>query len=292
MGLTFIPTPRTSPFSLYLSGNFSGIRYHSEFSGFDNNMGDVTLGVGYDITPTISTRAGISHTATSYISLNLEDMEDVEYFVGGNVTTPGSVAFDFECGFARANYTHLDIDNIFDDIFMPLFPPDSLERLSEVLWVFYFSPRLSRIIAPKTGLNIMFTKRNFQNYHDQIIFGFSTQYLSPWASVWEGQSISASIKSFIFPRVILTTGAGYWDKTFLKTVEERHTTNIKLWIDRYNRRQDWQTRIFGSVQWPISFHSGMSPQPSLRIDYTSNKSSEELYKYSDLTISAFFLLRI
>lgn len=290
-GFTYIPLPRKSPSILYLTGSFSGIRYHNDFSGFDNNFGEVKVSGGYEITKALSARIGFAYRSTSYVSLDVEDKEDIEYFWGGNITLPGSIGADIEAGFARANYTHLFADTLSNPLYN-IYAPDSIPRFGEKLWVFYYAPRISRQIAPRTGMNVVFIRRKFQNYDFQTIFGFSTQYLSPWASVWEGQGISANVKSYVIPRMILTAGAGYWDKTFLKTVEQRHLYYINVLLDRYNRRQDWQTKYYLAVQWPITSRSGLFIEPAARLDYTRNVSNEPLFFYTDFSVSATITFRL
>lgn len=291
-GFTLIPTPRTSPLAIYISGTFSGIRYHDEFNGFDNNIADLDFAAGYNLSETISIRGGLSYTSTSYISLEMDRKKDIEYYWGGNITLPGSIGFEIESGFARMNYNDIYADTTANPIFN-IYPPDSLpSRLPRELWIFYWSPRISRLIAPKTGLNVVFTGRLFQNYDNEIVSGFSTKFLSPWASVWEGQSITTSLKSYLIPRLIFTAGAGYWDKTFLKTAEERHQFYVQLLLDRYNRRHDWQTRYYCSFQWPITTHSGIFVEPSVRLDYTKNISTEPLFNYNDYTFSTTVTVRL
>jgi hypothetical protein len=290
-GFIFIPTPRTAKFSIYTSGNFSVVRYHSQFEEFNTNTGDILAAVGYKITPELALRAGLSFSSTTYIDPKMEDKDDIEYFLGGNITFPGEIGFDIETGFARANYSNLFMDADTSDIFVGIAKPDTMPRLGSSLQVIYISPRLSRMIAPKTGLSILFTKRNFQNYDSEVIAGFSTGYLSPWASVWEGQSIVANIKSFLIPKLIFTAGAGYWDKTYMKALEEYHRFYIQIVQDQYNRRQDWQTKYYFSLQWPIASHSGLYLEPSVRFDYARSISTEDLYNYSDYTYSAMINVR-
>jgi len=293
VGFTFIPTPRTSPLALLLSGDFSGIRYHDDFNGFDNNTGIMKLAAGYSFTETISARAGFSYSQTSYISLDTEDKEDIEYFWGGNFSLPGSIALDIESGLARANYSYLYGDTTENPIYV-IYAPDSIPRFPENLWVFYYAPRISRIIAPKTGLSLTFSKRLFQNYDNQIIFGFATKFLSPWASVWEGQSITANAKSFLIPGLIFTAGAGYWDKSYLKSIEHDYGFYIQILVDDppVIRRHDWQTKYYGSLQWPITTHSGLFIEPSVRVDYTKNRSNVPLYSYSNYSLLALITVRL
>ncbi len=289
----FIPLPRTSQWAFSVYGKFSGIRYHDDFNGFDNNVGKVEIAGGYDFNPSLSVRGGFSFSSTSYISLDIAHKEDVEYFWGGNVTLPGDIGFDIEGGLARANYQYIDLTGDISNPDVGLSKPAS-HLNGQGLKVLYLSPRISRLIAPKTGLNVLFTNRNFQNYGGQLIFGFSTSFLSPWASVWEGQAVSANLKSYLVPQFIITAGAGYWDKSFLRTIEEDYQFYVALVMDEPNieRRQDWQTKYYFSVQWPISSRSGVFFEPSMRIDYTKNYSTEPLYTYRDYSFSMMLTLRI
>lgn len=293
MAFTFVPTPRTSRFALYLSGNFRGLRYHRGFDGFDNNTGGTAIAVGYDITSSISVRTGMSYNSTSYIDPELEDKEDVEYYWGGNLTLPGSIGLDIESGFARANYSHVYLFADTSDFLISLSDPGTMLR-PEKLWVFYYTPRISRMIAPKTGLNITFTKRKFQNYNGQLIFGFSTGFLSPWASVWEGQSVAALAKSYLIPKLIVSAGVGYWDKTYLRAIEKTYIYYIELILDQHNitPRHDWQTKYYASIQWPISTKSGKFIEPSIRVDYIKNFSNQDLFTYSDYSFAATITFRL
>jgi hypothetical protein len=292
IGVTYIPTPRTSPLAVNLSGNLSGTRYYhpSDLPDFNNNYAEISLSMGYDITDIISARVGISQNSSSYLGADVEDKDELQYFWGGNITLPGSVSLDVETGFAGADYSYIFGDT--SDPLVGIALPDTMPRFSEKLQTFYYSPRISRTIAPKTGLSIVYTRRKFQNYDNQIILGYSTQFLSPWASVWEGKSVTAKLKSYIIPRLIITAGAGYWDKTFMKTVQPDQGFYIQVVTDPINRRQDWQTKFYGNIQWPISFHSGLFIEPNIRVDYTRNKSNRPLFFYNNFAFSVMVTIRL
>ena len=295
LSATAIPLPRSSRFSLYMSGLLSGIRYHSDFSGFDNNSGEVQVSAGYNVIPALSFRTGVVYASTSYISLATDDKRDFQVFCGANIIPFGSNSIDIEAGFDYAGYFYIQDDPDIPDIL----PPDSFPVAESKLRVLYISPRYSRPIGARTGLSVSFTRYKFQNYDKQMIYGFSTQYLSPWASVWEGQSVSLNVKTFLIPKMIVTAGAGYWDKTYMRTAEKSYI--FFLWAKMGRARQDWETRYYLSLQRPFTTHGGLFFEPRLSVDYTDNKSNKyteihlpngnivnksnkPLYLYSDLSI--------
>jgi hypothetical protein len=290
-GMTFIPLPESSRISLYLSGDVSGVRYHNEFSAFENTSAEIEAAAGYAITDKLNARAGVAYSSTAYIALDVPYKRDFELYWGGNLSLFGVGSLDIETGFARANYTYIVNDTInYSPIILPIISPDSLPNAGADLWMYFISPRLSGQIAPKTGLSLLFSRRNFQNYHRQIIYGFSTSYLSPWAGVWQGQEVSASLKSYLVPHIILTAGAGYWDKRFMKTAEEEHL----YWFQavRADARHDYQSRYYVNIQWPITTKSHIFIEPNLRLDYTNNRSNKALYYFDDFSVSAAIKVRL
>lgn len=277
--LTYIPIAESSPFSLQVSGDFNGIRYHRDFSGFDNNVVKAGAAAGYEITPRITVRSGVSFTSAIYVNMVSVDKEDYEAFCGGNISLPWSNSLDFEIGAANTEYTYIqEVADIPD-----ILPADSFPRAEERLWSLYLSPRISRPIGSKTGISVLYTHRRFQNYDKQIIFGFSTQYLSPWAAVWEGKNVSVNLKTYLVPHVVIAAGAGYWDKTYLRTAERSHRFFIQA--KRDVARQDWQTRFFCALTWPLARHSGLVVEPTANVEYTRNKSNKPLFYYTDTSFS-------
>lgn len=288
---TYLPFSDTSRFSVYLSGDVTGVRYHREFNSFDNNSGEIEGAAGYKFSHAVSARAGVAYSSTAYISLDVPYKRDFEAYWGGNVSLFDMGSIDIEAGFARANYTYIVNDTInYPPYILPIMSPDSLPNAGNDLWMFFVSPRLSGQIAPKTGLSVLFSRRNFQNYDKQIIYGFSTSYLSPWAGVWQGQEISTSLKSYLIPHIILTAGAGYWDKRYMKTAEEEH----QYWIQALNAdaRHDYQSRYFVNIQWPITTKARVFIEPNIRFDYTDNRSNMPLYYFDDFSVSGAIKVRL
>jgi hypothetical protein len=151
------------------------------------------------------------------------------------------------------------------------------------LWCFYFSPRWSRPIGGRSGFNLSYSVQNFQNYDNEIVWGFTTQFLSPWASVWEGQNLTAAFKTYLIPRIILTAGAGYWDKRYLRTIEQNHTYYVQA--KEAERRHDWQNKAYFGLQWPFRLSRGIRCESNLGLEYSDNRSNKILYRYSDFSVS-------
>jgi len=299
VNVTFIPTKRQSPLTVYLSGGISGRLYHSQFEGYNTNTGDVSFSAQYRFTPAVAFRSGVSFKSTVYVNSATSYKRDLDIFAGSNITLIGSNCLDIEAGFSKTNFIHKD--NIFFEDSIP--PPEEpfpyayedwrLDWVSESesdLWVFYYSPRLSRPLGSKTGVNLIYTHRLFQNYDDEIVYGFTTQYLSPWASVWNGQSIALNLKTYLVPRLIVSGGIGYWDKEYLKTIEQHlgYYADVK----RLPARHDWQTRLYLNIKWPLALRSGWFLEPNVNFDYSHNISNKAPYYYSSTLISGGVTIRM
>jgi hypothetical protein len=295
--VTYLPLPATSPFSLFFTAKGSMLEYHDAFSGFDNNIAQATVGMAYNLTSRVAFRSGISHRITHYENAETSYIRSHDIYAGVNASLPYSFGFDLEGGFSRTNYLHKDILPLFEDSL----PPDPEEvfpiayedwRLKWVgdaednLWLTYLSPRLSRPLGDKTGLSLTFTRRVFMNYDNALIYGFATQYLSPWASVWEGHDVSFGVKTFLVPRLIVTSGCGYWEKMYLKTIEKDPLTAFYASSQNAPRREDWQTRIYLGVQYPMKLASGLFIEPAVNVEYTNNVSNKGIYNYSNFLVTA------
>jgi len=297
--LTYMPLNPDSRFALYFSGDLSGRLYHDGFSGFDNNIGEASASLGYRLRDEATIRCGAAFKSTRYVNSATSYKRDFDFFLGGNFLLPLENALDIEAGFSKTNFQHKDNLVMNGDSIPPgwEFPIPRENWLVEWvgesesdLWMSYWSPRVSRSIGWKTGFSLAYTVQNFQNYDKEIVWGFTTAYLSPWASVWEGEYAVANIKSFIIPRLVVSVGTGYWDKRYLKTLERLHFLYRQARND--DARRDWQTRSYISVQFPLVIGRRYFIEPAINIDYTDNKSNKDVYDYHDLSFSAGVTFRL
>ncbi len=288
VGFIFIPTKDESPFSLYLSSNYDGHRYREEFQAFDNNTFDATVSAGYRLLPALSVRAGYSWRTTAYLYSQSGDKEDWEVFSGINFTPYGRNSLDLEVGFGNARYYFVPVSHWGPpyDLVFDVSSPDALLR-GGGLQSLYVAPRYSRPIGFKTGLNVTYTYRTFLNSQDGLVFGTTIGLLSPWTSVWEGNSVAINIKSYLIPTVTFSAGFGYWEKTFLSTLEDYYpgdSRNPGYAIIKPIPREDNARKFYIQFQRPFRTFIG-TVQPNIRIDYVDNNSTNELYDYSGYSLS-------
>ncbi len=195
VGITAVPIGQNSRFSLSLSGSFDGRRYRRAFSKYDSDDFNSRVAVGYRLMPRLSLRLGGTFQTTSYLATESGDKQATEVFAGFNSTPFGSNSLDVEWGFGWADYRSIDLSKVKSDGFvidrlmeLPQLPVDSLLK-SGTIPSFYISPRWSRPLGSKTGINATFLYRHFGNTQSTMVFASATSangLLSPWTSVWEG----------------------------------------------------------------------------------------------------------
>jgi len=281
--ITYIPTGTDSPLLLYLSRVYDNVQYRgADFEVVDNNNSRWTASLGYKLGSAVNLRAGGRLTATRYPNSDTidADHEKYELFAGINMSLFNANSFDIEGGVGR-------IDFVFIDSTVEAIPPPPwsvADSMSEGrLRSYYISPRFSRPLGLKTGLSITYTYRQFTNHDEVIIFGYSTGFLSPWASVFDGSSIMVNLKSYLVRQAIVSAGVGYWDRTYLKSLMgDNHDYPQPK---NAPKRRDYFTRLYLSIQRPISFAAGGILEPTVTVDYSHNNSSQETYDYSGTTVS-------
>lgn len=293
IGITFIPTSDRSPFTTYIKGNFNSRTYRKDYRSYNVDNYDLSVSFGYSLSDASQLRAGFTFNSASYTNEesddsgeelirttfdNSADNKSFEVFTGANITFPGSNAFDIELGYAFMNLEYVEPPE--DRLFLN---PNMDSLLEGTLRSFYISPRFSRSIGSKFGINITYTYRSFEDTENMVIPGISTEFLSPWAAVYEGQTITLSIKAFIIPSFIVTSGAGYWEKTYLKTEVENDDPRPFQPPYVVGDREDDQWKAYLSIQRPFSFKTGFFFEPAAQLEYTDNESSSDRYTYDNLS---------
>lgn len=306
IGFTYLPLSYASPFSIYINGNFSSTDYRKQFQYFNVDYYDAYVSFGYSPIKTSQLRIGYTYNAAEYhnelkaepnnygVLLTFDMMADNdthELFAGGTYSFDffGSNAIDVETGYSWKNLTYVTTPDTADRIFLN---PNRDTLRDGQLKSFYISPRYSRPIGNKIGISLVYIYRSFKDPDIIAIPGGSTGFLSPWASVYEGQSITGIIKTFLVPNFILSGGVGYWDKNYLITeyalIDDRLSTPPFIFGDRH----DYQWKYFLSIQRPFPLHSGTFIEPALQLDYTDNKSDISDFMYSHFSILAALKIRM
>ncbi|MEP0828612.1 MAG: hypothetical protein HRF51_08835 [bacterium] len=274
VGLRFIPTAANSRFSLLVNGAFSSQAYRDSYSQFNTDNYDFGLALGYRLFSRLQFRSGVSYNSLIYTNYVGADKKTFKLFAGFNTTLPGNFSLDLESGYATMGYKRIRESIRFIYIYNPFTPIDS-SWTDDRLKSFYISPRLSRQLGAKTGVSVMYTYRDFSNFDGRVVWGIATGFISPWASIYDGQAVSATVKTYLLPHFITSFGAGYWDKTFFTTAE--NGTYIR---GRAKPRRDFQSRYYFSLQRPIVFRSGLILEPNLQLEYGDNRSTHGLYNYN------------
>lgn len=289
IGFTALPLGQDSRFSVSASGSYDGRRYRKNLNSYDNNNFNTRLAVGYRIHPALSGRIGGTIQTTSYLTSESGDKRSAEVFAGLNATILGNNSFDIEFGFGAADYRKIDRSLEY----LPIGPyGEEPEKalLDATLRSIYVSPRFSRPLGSKTGVSLTLTVRNFQNVGDALVLGSSTGLLSPWSSVWEGESITLTVKTYLIKTLTLSTGGGYWSKSYLQTLEQEDYANrSSQWG---TKREDIQKRVYVQVLRPITVWRDHLLQPRVQVDYTHNNSINGLFSYSGFSIGAGISLQL
>ena len=284
VSLTLIPTRPESRFSAYLSGHFSGRTYKKGFSEYDNNSFNLIASLGYKILPTWQMRSGISFKSNSYLLTDTPDQNSFDIFAGTNFTLIGDNSFDIEGGYTKTDLSYIPDTTQFLILRPPITSYDYFHTRGE-LYSYYFSPRYSRPLGSKTGLSMTFHHRHFSNGGNAVVLGTALNFISPWADLYEGNTFTISLKTILVPKMIISTGFGYWKKAFLRTMV------LTSYAVKYaEKRYDEQNRLYFTFERPIYFAMGSILKPIFTIEFTHNNTTTysmfNLYDYNNITITA------
>ena len=234
-GVTFIPTSPKSKYTVYLSANYASRNYRELFDVYNTADIDIIGSLSYQLSSRAQLRGGVSLNKTEFVNSEQGDKESLNVFTGLNITPFGSNSIDLETGWSFADYTFIDYESIWGY-------PQRLIELDGNLTSFYFSPRFSRPLGRRAGISMTYTYSNFLGDEDPVVYSFSSGLLSPWASVFEGNSITVSLKCFPLRKLIFEAGYGFWDKKYLRTL---------YLVDVIQDREDDLSRYLLSVSWPM-----------------------------------------
>lgn len=282
IGFVAFPLGQDSKFAVSLSGSYDGTRYHDGLVSFNNNNFNSRLAVGYRFRPALAGRFGGTIQTTSYLASESSDKRSVEVFAGLNATILRNNSLDIEFGYGVADYK--TIDRALESLpFGPYGWDFDAALRNATLRSIYISPRFSRPLGSKTGMNLTLLYRNFQNADSALVLGSATGLLSPWSSVWEGRSVTLTVKTYLIKPLTVSTGVGYWSKTFLQTLEPG-TQDYLVRSEWGTGREDIQKRVYLQVLRPITVWRDGLLQPKIQVDYIHNNSTNELFDFSGFSI--------
>lgn len=292
---TVAPTPKNFPVTVYLNGRFNSRAYRDEFTGLNNDGYSLSLGLGYNLAECLRLRTGLKYDKTAYSNDDAEGVDELPYltsfyipsdndsyelFGGVNLGLFGGTAIDIEVAYANKSLSYVEPPT--DSITLP---PDFIPQVRDYLnpnidtnlidgdlKSFYISPRISQSLGRRLGVNLTYTYRNFKEVQKKVVA--TTEFLSPWASIYDGESITFNIKTYYLPGFISSAGVGYWKKTFLKGEYARNMPMQPPTIIK--ERSDKLKKFYIGLRRPIRISHDSRLEPSLFVSYSENSSDIDL----------------
>jgi hypothetical protein len=303
-GFRLVPIRSDSRFMVFFAGRYASQVYRDSINVDNNNVTNISsnndtydlgLSIGYKFAATIHGRLGTSYNYLNYTDYEGANRNTWKYFAGLNFTILGNNSIDLEAGYSIMDYRRFHdtltlVVRMLDFGSQKAYSDSILQ--DDKLHSFYLSPRLSRQIGSKLGFNITYLYRKFYDFADKRIYGLNSGFLSPWGSVYEGQSITATIKTYLLPGFTTNIGVGYWDKTFFKSLENLAGPIYMLTPRFLKFRRDYQTRLYLALTRPLKLSGGAILEPTLTYEYEKNKSTNGFYFYDKSSISLVLNLKI
>jgi hypothetical protein len=272
--VSYVMMNDNQPFSLLASCDLSARRYGDLYRNYDNIHAGASLIVRYRLTGQAFLKAGAALTSNEYTNTSTGNNRGYGLFTGLTATILGSNSLDLEAGYDRTQFPNLAAD-VSRRQMMHVDDPETEEQLRTV----YYSFRLSRPMASHTGIGLQYAARRFVGDNNAITYGLSLDNLSPWTAFWEGQAISADIKSFVIPNIILTSSAEYRDISFMDALE---SSSDSYYI---RSRSDHRTTASLAIARPIVIRPGSILQPSISAEYIANRSTDPFSDYNSFSIA-------
>jgi len=78
-------------------------------------------------------------------------------------------------------------------------------------------------------MNLSIGHRQLHVDNNLIVLGYTIDYLSPWAELWEGVSFSGSVKHYFPNQLIAELSLAFYDKDFVDVIELSDVTSETYW---------------------------------------------------------------
>jgi hypothetical protein len=272
--VSYIKSDDARPFSFFTSGEISTRRYGELYRDYDNIHAGASLTARYRIGTQVFLKAGAALSSNEYINAATGSNRGYGVFAGLTTTLPGSNSLDIEAGYDLTQFPNLTGDVSRRQIMRTVDP-----TAEKNLRTFYYSFRWSRPLASHTGIGLSYAARQFAGDNNAVTYGLTLDNLSPWTAFWEGQAMSADIKSYILPNFIMTSSAEYRDISFMDALE---TSGDESYV---RARADRRTTVSLSVARPIVIQPGTILQPTVVGGYIANNSTDPMYDYDTFSVS-------
>lgn len=272
-----IPTPDSSNLSLALAGRVTARKFGTAYELYDYFGGNAEASLNYRLSQRIHALASVSYLNNSYTNSDYGSNSGVYLSAGLNLTVLGSnslaVRFDYMTQSFNQQVTSLEGNGNNNNL--------TYTDKSETFDIAGLTLRLSRPLGKRTGLNLSAGYRQLLIENDFSVPGYTIDYLSPWADLWEGASISGNIKHFFPHQIIGEISAAYYDKEFAEVIE---LSGDEYWTDK---RSDRMTDLSIKISRPFGLQNGGQLRPSLNINYRLNESTSDYFDYDSFQASLF-----
>jgi len=268
--ITAIPTPAASRVTLALSGSAGFRSFGPLYEPYNQAHAAVSTLLGYRLTNTLRLQGGAAFTNTEYTNSDYGSNRSLDFSGGINVTVFGSNGVALRADYAR---------RWFDQPLVSAGGMMTNGTETETFEIAGLTARYSRPLGARTGLSFSGGYRQLNVGADYAALGYTIDYLSPWSDLWEGHSVSATLKHIFPKQVKLELAVAWYDKQFVDVIEldENQQTTITR-----DSRDDNLFTSSATIARPILLRTGRLLTPTVSIGYRQNRSSADYYDYNDM----------
>jgi len=277
LSVTIIPTPEGSPLSLALAGAVTVRRFGTLYELYDQAGTKIGADISYRLRRWAYLQSSVSYLNTSYTNSDFGSNRGIDIATGVNLTVLGSNSLALRAEYSRRSFDQPKL--ILEGAGSTLAVGQDNSETFEITGILL---RYSRPLGERTGMNLSIGSRQLHVRSGYAVLGYSVDYLSPWADLWEGPSLSGSVKHFFPDQFTTELSFGYYDKSFVDVIEFAESSGETFWRDD---RNDQLTTLSLSISRPVLFQDRKLFTPTINLGYRQNHSSTEYFDYEDVWAS-------
>ncbi|MCP4703077.1 MAG: hypothetical protein GY865_00585 [candidate division Zixibacteria bacterium] len=275
--IKIIPTSELSSISIIFSGELSHKGFGNFYSLYNQNNFATSARIIYQVASKFHIKSKVSYSAVSYINSDYGSRNGLTLSGGFNLIPFGTNSLNFNTAYYFGGYDQmpLDLDNSMGRQSNRTEEYDSYSLADITI-------RYSRPIGSRTGISVTLGRRYIQHDESFIVADFDVDYLSPLANLWSGPSGFVFIKHHFPKQFTLELKGGFKEKSFINAIEYSADE-----IETYQQstRNDSFASFLISLSKPINIGSGNLLTPKVSVYYSSNRSTDDLYDYSNFSTS-------
>ncbi len=267
--ITVIPTAAASRLTLALSGNAGFRSFGLLYEPYNQAHVAASFLLGYRLTNTLRLQGGATFTNTEYTNSDYGSNRSLDLSGGFNATLFGSNSLSLRADYAR---------RWFDQPQLSAGGMMTSGTETETFEIGGVTARYSRPLGARTGMSLSGGYRQLNVDAGYAALGYTIDYLSPWSDLWEGYSVSATLKHIFPKQVKLEMAAAWYDKQFVDVIEldaNQGTTYAR------DSRDDNLFTSSVTIARPILLRNGKLLTPTLSVGVRQNQSTADYYEYDD-----------